>query len=91
MIGGAAVYLLALAANWRFAPDRRAEWARSGFVVLMFVGILALLDKPRAAVAAGILLLVLAIAWPWIGPRTGTRIGTRIGTRVDRRSGRRKA
>jgi hypothetical protein len=62
------VYLLALLANWRWAPQRSGEWARSGFILLLFVGILALLNKPRATVAAAILLAMVAIAWPWLAP-----------------------
>jgi hypothetical protein len=69
------VYLLALLAHRRWAPQRSAEWARSGFVLLMFVGIFALLNKPRAAVAAAILLAILAIAWPWLAPGRGPGAG----------------
>lgn len=69
VMGGAAVYLLALAANWRFAPERSAEWGRSGLVLLLFVGIFALLDKPRAAIAAAVVLTIVALAWPWLRPR----------------------
>jgi hypothetical protein len=78
-VGGAAVYLLALLANWRWAPERSAEWARSGFVLLMFVGIFALLDKPRAAVAAAILLAILAIAWRWLAPGRARGRGSERG------------
>jgi multisubunit Na+/H+ antiporter MnhB subunit len=68
VLGGAAVYLLALLANWRWAPRRSGEWARSGFILLLFVGILALLNKPRATIAAASLLTIVAIAWPWLAP-----------------------
>ncbi len=71
VLGAVAVYLLALAAHARFAPGIRGEWARSGFVVLMFTGIFALLNKPRAEIAAAILLAILAVAWPWIAPQKG--------------------
>jgi hypothetical protein len=72
---GAAIYLLGWLACRRLAPAVSAEWARSGFVVLLFVWIFVGLNKPRAAVAGVIFLLLAAGFWVWSGRRRAARGG----------------
>jgi hypothetical protein len=70
---GAVIYLLGWLACRRMAPAASAEWARSGFVVLLFVWIFVGLNKPRAAAAGVVFLLLAAAFWVWSGRRRALR------------------
>jgi hypothetical protein len=69
----AAIYLLGWLACRRMAPAASAEWARSGFVVLVFVWIFVGLDKPRAAAGGVVFLLLAAGFWIWQARRRALR------------------
>lgn len=69
----AAIYLVGWLACRRLAPVASGEWARSGFVVLLFVWIFVGLNKPRAAEAGAVFLLLAAGFWVWSGRRRALR------------------
>jgi hypothetical protein len=70
---GAVIYLLGWLACRRIAPAASGEWARSGLVVLLFVWIFVGLNKPRAAAAGAVFLLLAAVFWVWSGRRRALR------------------
>ena len=67
------IYLLGWLTCRRIAPLASGEWARTGFVVLLFVWIFVGLNKPRAAAAGVVFLLLAAGFWVWSGRRRAPR------------------